>query len=176
MQGERVFESGKLGRWAYVLRWSMVGGVSRPVAVWLRSLDEPPRPVTRRVLAAVESFEGAQRAASMKAEAARLANTDLGQWLEALPPLFEELAALQERRKPGQRPLSDEHLRRVADVYTTAERVARDAGKRPRPRKAVADAFGKTEATASKYIARARSTTDPATGRPFLAPSKGRED
>src|SRR5207245_6166798 len=115
-------------------------------------------------------------AVSMKAEASRLANTDLGQWLETLPTLIEELAALQERRKPGQRPLSDEHLRRVADVYTTAVKVALEAGKRPRPRKTVADAFRVSEATASKYIARARKTTDSANGRPFLEPPKERED
>jgi hypothetical protein len=163
MEGERIFDHPTYGRWAYWMVWGMVGGVSRPIGVCLESKDDPPRAITRRLHEAVEAFDRDQRSESMRREAARIGGT-LGQRLE-------RLASVQ----GSPRALTPEHLRRVASIYRTEIRAAKETGRRAKPRERIKEEMDVSLAAASKYIARARATDDPTTGRPFLEPTKGRE-
>ena len=163
---ERIFEDKVLGRWAYDLTWAMVGGASRPIGGCIHSLDEPPRAWSRRVLRAIEVHEGERRAQEMRREASRLARTPLADTLE-------RVAEAQPRggvRRGGRPPVSDELLRLVAGIHRAAPsgRAATAALAREFPYLATS--------TLRKYVRLAHTRTDPATGRPFLEPPKGRED
>ena len=153
MDEARVFENEQLGRWAYASSWAIVSGASRPVEVWLRSLDVPPRPVSRRVLRAVEVYEGERRAAEMHREAARIGG--------AMEDRLERIRAMQPEegaRRGGRPPLSDELLDRFATLYRATNGDL----------EAIQREMHISASTLRKYRLRARARTDPATGRKFL--------
>jgi hypothetical protein len=167
MATEGRFEHPRYGRWAYSMTWAMIRGVSRPKTLSLEPLDDPPKVAATdpHLVEAVESFDRDRRSSEMRDVAGELQGTDLGERLE-------RLARLQGSPDAG----SPEHLRRVASIYRTEERAAREVGRRAKPRERIREEMGYSLAWASKYIARARKQTDPATGRPFLEPPKGREN
>lgn len=151
-----TYEDPKLGRWAYdIPAWATVGGVSRPVAIYLVSLDEPPRAVNRYVLRAVELHEAAHRSRGMLELAKREEGTPLGD-------KFGRVAAMQAGpTKGGRPPVSDETLRTVARLWRASDD----------PYKTLKDELGGSEATHRKHIGMARRRTDPLTGEPFLDPA-----